>query len=182
MQQLLTAPLGYIVASFAVALVAAGFDWRTGRIPNSLTFGALLLALPIHVALSAPGHAWDGIESSLLGLAMCTVPFFVGWRFGWIAGGDVKLVAALGALGGISSGLETVFLTLFCAACFVFLRFCWDGVLFRTVTNGIAVAVTRAIRRDNVVEPRHEFTTTLRLGPFALAGASLSLVLHGGLV
>ncbi len=178
----MTAPQAYVVATFAVVLVAAAFDWRTGRIPNSLTLGALLLAVPMHAGLSAPGRTWDGVESSLLGALMCVVPFVVGWRMGWAAGGDVKLVAAMGALGGISTGLESVFLTLFFAAAFVFLRLCWNGVFFQTVGNGLAVAVARTVARDQAVEPRAELTSTLRLGPFALVGATLSLVLHGGLV
>jgi prepilin peptidase CpaA len=179
---MLASPLAYVLATFAVALAAAGFDWRTGRIPNTLTLGALLLAVPIHAGLSAKGHTWDGVESSILGAGMCAFPFLLGWRMGWIAGGDVKLIAAMGALGGISTGLESVFLGLFCAASFVFLRLCWDGVLLRTLTNGVVVAVTHTVAKNRVVEPRAELTSTLRFGPFALAGAAMSLVLHGGLV
>jgi prepilin peptidase CpaA len=174
-----TSPLAYILATFAVALAAAGFDWRTGRIPNTLTLGALLLAVPIHAGLSPPGHTIDGVESSLLGAAVCTVPFLVGWRLGWIAGGDVKLVAAMGALGGIQHGLTSVFLGLFCAASFIFLRFCWEGVLFRAISNSVAVAVSRTIRKDHAVEASPHLTSTLRLGPFALAGAAMSLLLNG---
>ncbi len=179
---MLSAPLAYVLAMFAVALAAAGFDWRTGRIPNTLTLGALVLAVPIHAGLSPAGQTWTGVQNSLLGLGMCAFPFLIGWRLGWIAGGDVKLIAAMGALGGLESGLESVFLGLFCAATFVFLRLCWDGTLFRTVANGVAVAVTRTVARGRTVEPSAELTSTLRFGPFALAGAALSLVLHGGLV
>jgi prepilin peptidase CpaA len=101
---------------------------------------------------------------------------------GWIAGGDAKLVAALGALGGISLGLEAIFLGLFFSGAFVFVRLCWQGVFFKTVVNGFAVAATRTVIRGKAVAPRPEFTSTLRFGPFALAGAALSLVLHGGLL
>jgi prepilin peptidase CpaA len=175
------APQLFVLATFAVVLVAATFDWRTGRIPNTLTFGAILLAIPLHAGLSAPGRTWDGIQSSALGAAMCAIPFLVGWRLGWVAGGDAKLVAAMGALGGISTGLESVFFGLSFAAAFVFLRLCWDGVLFRTVANGLAVAATRTVLRNQTVTPRSEFTSTLRFGPFALLGAAVSVVLNGGL-
>jgi len=172
----------YVFATFGVALVAAVFDWRTGRIPNALTLGALLLAVPLHAWLSSPGRTWDGVESSALGAAVCAVPCVIGWRLGWVAGGDVKLIAAMGALGGMSSGLESVFLSLFLASAFVFLRLCWDGVFFRTLGNGLAVAASRTVRRGMSVTPRSELASTLRFGPFALAGAALSLLLHGGLV
>ncbi len=178
----MAAPQFFVLATFAVVLVAAAFDWRTGRIPNTLTFGAILLAVPMHAGFSAHGKTWDGVESSVLGAAVCALPFVVGWRLGWVAGGDAKLVAAMGALGGISVGLESVFFGLSLAAAFVFLRMCWDGVLFRTVANGIAVAATRTVLRNHDVVPRAEFSSTLRFGPFALLGATLSLVLNGGLL
>jgi prepilin peptidase CpaA len=184
------APTVYLFATFGVALVAAAFDWRTGRIPNVLTVAALLVAVPLHAFLSASGHTIDGIESSALGAAVVAVPCLVGWRFGWVAGGDVKLIAAMGALGGLSSGLESVFFSLLFASAYVFLRLSWDGVFFRTLGNGIAVAATRTLFRGGsggrgrlgkiAVVPRAELTSSLRFGPFALAGAAISLVLHGG--
>jgi prepilin peptidase CpaA len=172
----------YVAVTFGVALLAAAFDWRTGRIPNALTFGALLAALPLHAWLSAKGHTIDGLESSALGAAVCAAPCVVGWRVGWVAGGDVKLIAAMGALGGISSGLESVFLGLSFAIAFVFLRLLWSGVFFRTFSNGVAVVAARVVAPHRAVSPRAELTSTLRFGPFALAGAALSLILHGGLV
>jgi prepilin peptidase CpaA len=179
----MTAPEAYVIATFAVVLTAAAFDWRTGRIPNTLTLGTMLLAVPLHAGMSAPGRTWDGVESSVLGGFVCLLPFLVGWRLGWVAAGDVKLVTAMGALGGLSTGLEAVFLALFCAAAFVFLRLLWSGVFLKTVGNGFAVAANRTFARGSrTVEPRQELTSTVRLGPFALAGAALTLVLHGGLV
>jgi len=171
----------YLLATFALAAVAAVFDWRVGRIPNSLTLGAILLAVPIHAVLSAPGHTWDGVESSLLGAGLCALPFVLGWRFGWIAAGDAKLVGAIGALAGISSGLESVFLGLFCAGAYAFLRLCWDGAVLRMLANGVAVLATRTVIRNRFVEPAVEFTSTLRFGPFAMMGAGICFILTRGL-
>jgi hypothetical protein len=50
------------------------------------------------------------------------------------------------------------------------------------VGNGVAVAASRTVLRGRAVEPRAELTSTLRFGPFALAGATLSLAMHGGLI
>jgi prepilin peptidase CpaA len=172
----------YALATFVVALVAAGFDWRMGRIPNALTYGALLLALPLHAWLAPPGKALESMQWSALGALACGFPLLVSFWFGWVGGGDVKLITAMGALGGISSGLESVFLALLSASAFVFVRLCWNGVFLRTVGNGLAVAATRTVLRGRLVEPRSELTSTLRFGPFALAGASISLAMHGGLI
>jgi prepilin peptidase CpaA len=172
----------YAIATFGVALLAAAFDWKMGRIPNALTYGALIAALPLHAWLSQPGKALEGVQWSALGALACAVPLLISFRLGWVAGGDVKLIAAMGAIGGLSTGLESVFLSLLAAMAFVFLRLCWNGVFFRTVGNGLALAASRTFFRGRLVEKREELTSTLRFGPFALAGASLSLVMHGGLI
>jgi prepilin peptidase CpaA len=174
----------YALATFAVALVAAAFDWRTGRIPNALTYGTLAVAVPLHVFLSPPGKALEGVQWSVLGAVACVFPLRISFRLGWVAGGDVKLIAAMGAIGGLSAGLESVFLALLFASAFVFVRLSYNGVFFRTVGNGLAVAATRTVIRGRNVVPRTELTSSLRFGPFALAGAALSLRLatHGGLI
>ena len=81
------------VAAIAVAALACLTDLRTRRIPNWLTFGAAAVALAF--------HAWQGGVSGLLtsaggwalGVALF-LPFFV---LRGLGGGDVKLLAALGA-------------------------------------------------------------------------------------
>ena len=174
-----TTPQTFLLATCAVAAVAAAFDWRTKRIPNVVTFGGLLLAFPLHAWVSP---TIVGLESASLGMIACAVPSLVGWRLGWVAGGDVKLIAAMGALGGISFGLEAVFLSLFTAVSFIFLRLCWNGLLLRTVGNGLAFTASRTVLRRLAVAPAAEFTSQLRFGPFALSGAALALCIHGAIV
>jgi prepilin peptidase CpaA len=172
----------YLLATLAVALVAAGFDWRTGRVPNRLTLAAIILAFPLHGYLSGGTSLLDALKWPLIGAVVCALPPAIGWRLGWVGGGDVKLIAAMGALGGLSLGLECVFLGLLSASAYVMLRLAWDGVFLRTVGNGLAVAATRAVRSRTPAEPRAELKSALRFGPFALAGTALSIALHGGLV
>lgn len=79
--------------ALAVAVVGALWDVRTRRVPNVLTFGTSVVALLLHMALGG----WAGMAWSLAGwVAGCAVflPFFLLRGMG---GGDVKLVAALGA-------------------------------------------------------------------------------------
>jgi Flp pilus assembly protein protease CpaA len=174
-------PQGYVLSMCAVAGVAAAFDWKTGRIPNAFAIAALLVAVPAHVYLSPPGRSVDGLESSALGAVLCTLPFLIGWRLGWVAGGDVKLVAAMGAAGGISFGLEAVFLALLSAASFIVLRFAWNGTLLRTLTESVGLRVARALvqnKKLTVTLPAPQ--PSLRFGPFALAGSALSFAIHGG--
>jgi prepilin peptidase CpaA len=80
-------------AATATVLLACGIDLRTRRIPNVLTIGAAVLA--VGAAAAADGVA--GVLTSgtgwLAGLALF-LPLFLVRGMG---GGDVKLLAALGA-------------------------------------------------------------------------------------
>lgn len=77
-------------------LVAAGAtvtDIRTARIPNVLTFSGALLGLAAH-ALWVGG---SGTATSALGVVAGLAVFFPVFALGGLGGGDVKLMAALGA-------------------------------------------------------------------------------------
>ena len=85
-----------LAASF-VAIVACAFDLRTRRIPNALTIGAALAGLVFHRVTGGLDGAAFAATGWLVGLCLF-LPFFVLRGMG---GGDVKLLAALGAwLGG----------------------------------------------------------------------------------
>lgn len=68
-------------------------DLRTRRIPNWLTVSSLALALVTH---SVHGRL-DGLVFSLLGFAAGFGVLFLLWLVGGGGGGDVKMMAALGA-------------------------------------------------------------------------------------
>ena len=76
-----------------IALVACAFDLRTRRIPNALTFGAALAGLIFHWVMSGTDGVQVAAGGWVVGLFLF-LPFFVLRGMG---GGDVKLLAALGA-------------------------------------------------------------------------------------
>ncbi len=78
------------------AAAAAIWDLRTKRIPNWLTYPAIVLGLALNLALS--GYA--GLGASLLGTAAGTALLFVPFALGGMGAGDVKMLAAVGALAG----------------------------------------------------------------------------------
>jgi len=90
------------IAALATTLFAAVIDARTGRIPNPLTLGALALGLALATVRAGPWGIVHGVAGAL---ALAFVPLLLFWR-GAMGGGDVKLLAALGALLGIDAGLE----------------------------------------------------------------------------
>ena len=76
-----------------VAFAACVTDVRSRRIPNILTFGAALAALVFHTF----DAGIDGLQLAALGWVTGTLLFLPFFALGGMGGGDVKLVAALGA-------------------------------------------------------------------------------------
>jgi prepilin peptidase CpaA len=76
-----------------IGIVACAFDIRTRRIPNVLTFSAALAGLLFHVVQAGAAGAQLAAGGWVVGLLLL-LPYFA---LGGMGGGDVKLVAALGA-------------------------------------------------------------------------------------
>jgi prepilin peptidase CpaA len=96
-------------AVIAISLIACVTDLRTRRIPNVLTLGAAIAGLVAHVVLDGASGALTAGGGWLTGL-LIFLPFFA---LGGMGGGDVKLLAALGAWLG---AYETLYLALYSAA------------------------------------------------------------------
>ena len=77
----------------SVGLAACITDLRSRRIPNVLTFGAAAAAL-VYGTVTA---GWSGLGAAALGWMVGVAMFIVPFALGGLGGGDVKLVAALGA-------------------------------------------------------------------------------------
>ena len=99
-----------LVAAFTAT--AAVIDSRTRRLPNWLTVPAVLLGLVFHTATGG----LSGLGLSLAGLATGFGILFVLWLIGGSGGGDVKLMAALGAWVGFTPILIVFFLSAMVAA------------------------------------------------------------------
>jgi prepilin peptidase CpaA len=124
------------------ALVAYG-DLRKRRIPNGLTIAVAALGL---VRLIPAGDPHDALYTLAAAVAVFAVTFAMFW-FGWIGGGDAKLVAAATLLIGAQLALAVLAATKF------------DGPLQRlfsvaapvgtparsSVPYGVAIAVAGAV-------------------------------------
>ncbi|MBS3938162.1 MAG: prepilin peptidase [Peptococcaceae bacterium] len=88
-----------MIHALTYMLLAAALygDLRERRIPNILTFTGMGLGLMMQLAF----HGWAGLASSLLGLALGFLLLFPLFALGKFGGGDVKLLAAIGALRGL---------------------------------------------------------------------------------
>jgi prepilin peptidase CpaA len=173
-------PVLFPWAIFAVTLIAALFDRRTGSIPNALTLGAFVAAPALHALSVARPFALEAAGWSLGAGAICAAAPFALYELGWVGGGDVKLVAAIGALGGMRLGLETAFLAFFAVTSFGLLRLTWRGSLLRTMGGDLRATARRLRGARGLAPDAPTEDSALRFGPFACAGAAMSLLLHAG--
>lgn len=90
------------MSSVALGVLAAGLagatiiDLRTRRIPNLLTGGMIGLGF----ALAAAGASGISVRASILGFVLGLLLMTPGYLLGATGAGDVKLMAAVGALIG----------------------------------------------------------------------------------
>jgi prepilin peptidase CpaA len=91
-----------------VVVVAAIFDLRWKRVPNSLTLPGLLLGISLNTIF----FQREGLWSSLEGLGLAFLIYFPLFLLRAMGGGDVKLMAAVGAIAGPGNWLRIFFFTL----------------------------------------------------------------------
>ena len=90
--------------SFTAVTIAAVTDVRKGLIYNWLTIPALLLGF----VLSAWYQGWAGLGLSTLGMIIGGGVLFVPFFYNAMGGGDVKLMAAIGAIMGPKFAIESL--------------------------------------------------------------------------
>lgn len=81
--------------------IATWTDIKSRLIPNRLTFGGIVLAVIVNTYSSGA----DGISFSLLGALVGMVMFLPIYALGKMGGGDVKLLAMVGAFLGVEGVL-----------------------------------------------------------------------------
>jgi len=88
-----------LMAAAALVLTAAATDLRRRRIPNWLTWGGAITGLLLHTVTGGWAGLGLGIEGMLLGFGV----YFVFYCLHAMGAGDVKLMAAVGAVVGPSN-------------------------------------------------------------------------------
>jgi prepilin peptidase CpaA len=93
---------------------AAVTDLRVHKIYNWTTYPGILMALVVNTF----ENGWEtgtrnspGLEGSAIGLAACGGLMLISFVFFNVGGGDVKLIAMIGAFLGLEKGVEVVLWT-----------------------------------------------------------------------
>lgn len=171
-----------MLVAVVVTGVAAWTDWRTGLIPNWLTFGAILFGVLGHFAAGVwvGGFRTGAVEAgySLAGLLLCSLaPAFM-YIKGGMGGGDLKLFAGLGALCLPLLGIEAEMYGLVVAAVIAPARLAFRGELLRVLGNSFAMVMNPLRPAARRRELPAELMSWFRLGPAIFAGTVLLVVVH----
>jgi prepilin peptidase CpaA len=127
----------FSIAALVCAVIAAGFDAKTRKIPNFLTGAILISGLLLHFETGG----WKELLLSSAAALIAGLVFFLFFLTGGMGGGDVKLMAALAAMTGLEN---TGYLLLF------------------TALAGGAISVAVVLRRGLLRETFHNFFTLTR--------------------
>ena len=129
-----------------VLCISTVTDFKTGKVYNWLTFPAILVGFALAIGggamLNGGAGAWESFRQVSLAFTAGLIPFVIIFALGGLGGGDVKLMATVGALSAH-----------------------WECVLGTTVyafTTGLVIAIGVMIRRGIIKQTlRRVFIATL---------------------
>jgi prepilin peptidase CpaA len=156
-----------------VVALAAITDARTGHIPNWITLPGIVLGIALHLGTSGV----MGLVLSIAATSACALVPYILFRRDAMGGGDVKLLAAVGAIAGPTLGMEVQLATFVAAAIFVLARMSYRGKLLATLGRTFQLAFRTLARRP--IEEREldpELDDAVRLGLPALAATLFCLI------
>lgn len=112
------------VITYALLAGSLFYDLRERRIPNFLTFTGVVVGLILQAVLNGR----EGLLASFLGLGLGLLVLFPLFAVSKFGAGDVKLLAAIGALRGF--------------------QFLWRAALLGAVSGGFMAVVALAYHRE----------------------------------
>jgi prepilin peptidase CpaA len=114
-----------------IAILACITDLRSTRIPNILTFSAIVAGIGFH-AWTPVGHGW---QTAVLGMLVGLLVFFPFFALGALGAGDVKLMAALGTWVGWHGAIDVALYGAVAGGVLAVIVASWHGYLGRALQN-----------------------------------------------
>jgi prepilin peptidase CpaA len=131
-----------------LVVVAAGFDLRTRRIPNWLCAAGFVAGVACH---------W---REALLGAGLALLIYVPLFALRAVGGGDVKLMAAVGALAGPMAWIAIFLITAIAGGVMALVLIAAKGRMRRTLRNvGILLTELAHLRAPHRVEEELDVTS-----------------------
>ncbi len=134
-------PFVYLVLPLLFAIACYG-EVKAHRIPNWLTLPAILLGL----GAAAIDGGWELFYDAFLGCVIGGGMFLPFCLLGVVGGGDMKLMAATGAIVGYPLVLRVLVSTCLGGGLLAVGIMAWNGILLSSLANAFRIMV--GMRRD----------------------------------
>jgi prepilin peptidase CpaA len=132
-------PIATDVCALGLLGLSAYWDIRFRKIPNWATLPGIVLGLGLNGIVSG----WGGMKASSLGFLIGFGALLVLFILSWMGGGDVKLMAAVGALKGYPFVVSALFYSLIVGVVLGVIMLIWNRKTLRTFTNMFYVVGSR---------------------------------------
>ncbi len=145
------------LGSLLVGLICGLYDARRGTVPNQVTYSAILMAPVFHLSVGGS----QAFFISVIGLLLLGGPAVFLWyrSNGKFRGGDVKMLAAYGAILGPFHGMIAQLVGSVAAAGYGFLRYrlsgSADGKVWVRLGPWFALGILAAFARALVLDSIH---------------------------
>lgn len=167
-----------------LVVVSGVLDWRTGKVHNAwlapmTCVGVIFWTVNGAMDAGASG-AWQGFTEAGVGFLAGLAPFYLIFVMGGLGGGDVKLMAAVGAVSGSwECVLATAMYSLVIAALMAVVVMVKKGLVKRTLGRllGAALMAGGKVKADLDDEdtPRIPFAVAVAIGGIV---AGLEVLMH----
>jgi prepilin peptidase CpaA len=128
----------FFMGAVMVALLGAITDVRSARLPNRLTYTAVVAGLVLRTALG-----WTGLKNGLIGIAIAGGLFCVLYIMGAMGGGDMKMMAAVGAWVGRTHVVTVLIAIGLAGGVLALVSIIFNKNLIQTVRNAVRLVMFR---------------------------------------
>lgn len=118
-----------------LVLLSVYFDLTQKKIPNSITFPVILWGLLSYSIL----EGFSGLKFSLIGFLVGLAIFLIPFILGGMGGGDVKLMAAIGAIKGWRFVLTTAIYSGLVGGIIVIMYLIYKKELWNTLKRALGI-------------------------------------------
>ncbi|MGC4067165.1 MAG: prepilin peptidase [Polyangiaceae bacterium] len=159
--------------------IAAYFDLKSGLIPNRISVAGFCVLLPMQLIgqayLSRQGFASMPtlLATSAAGLLVCSVAPLALYFANGMGGGDVKLLAVLGALAGPAVGIEVELYSFLLIALYALIKLAYHGRLLSMFASTLGLTRNAFLPKERRKPIPSELLTSLRFAPAVLVAMLL---------
>ncbi|OEF96200.1 A24 family peptidase [Desulfuribacillus alkaliarsenatis] len=151
-------------------------DIRSRKIYNKVLLPALIITLIIHIVMTG----WEGLTFALMGLFTGLLILIIPYMMGGIGAGDVKLLALIGAIKGVSFVINTaLFMAIFGAIIAIMIMLFRKGFVQRLKAIGYFIGSLRLGLKTPIWVNRKNHQLTYPYGVAIALGAIISLFGNG---